>query len=153
MVCLPFEFSFSIQETAVDSRAYTPIMHANRSPNQTQFRCQPRSRMATAECQRWATIRFRLLAAGTSTLWISTNVAKDADSDCSRTIAETLLLFTFTKKALIFVNFDVDVSHLFTHSRLAGAILNSLYDIRVTGLFLEMRAQMEKGHRNAFPNK
>ena len=41
----------------------------------------------------------RLLAAGTSTLWISTNVTKDADSDCSGTITGTLLLFTFTKKA------------------------------------------------------
>ena len=39
----------------------------------------------------------RLLAAGTSTLWISTNVTKDADSDCSGTITGTLLLFTFTK--------------------------------------------------------
>ena len=48
-----------------------------------------------------------------------TNVTKDADSDCSGTIAGTLLLFTFTKKAWIVVNFDVDISHIFT--RLAGA--------------------------------
>ena len=54
------------------------------------------------------TVAFRLLAAGTSTLWISTNVTKDADSDCSGTIAGTLLLFTFTKKASTVVNFDVD---------------------------------------------
>ena len=79
----------------------------------------------------------RLLAAGTSTLWISTNVTKDADSDCPGTITGTLLLFTFTKKASIVVNFDVDISHLLTHSRLAGAILNSPHDIRATGPFLQ----------------
>ena len=55
------------------------------------------------------TVGSRLLAAGTSTLWISTNVTKDADSDCSGTIAGTLLLFTFTKKASTVVNFDVDI--------------------------------------------
>ena len=60
------------------------------------------------------TVESLLLAAGTSTLWISTNVTKDADSDCSGTIAGTQLLFTFTKKASIVVNFDVDISHLFT---------------------------------------
>ena len=45
------------------------------------------------------------------------------DSDCSGTIAGSLLSFTFSKKASIVVNCDVDMSHLFT--RLAGAILNS----------------------------
>ena len=50
----------------------------------------------------------RLRVTGASTLWISTNVTKDADSDCSATIAGTLLLFTFTKKASTDVNFDVD---------------------------------------------
>ena len=53
-----------------------------------------------------------LLAAGTSTLWISTNVTKDADSECSGTIAGTQLLFTFTKKASIVVKFDVAVLHV-----------------------------------------
>ena len=91
------------------------------------------------------TVLSRLLAAGTSTLWISTNVAKDAYSDYSWTITGTLLFFTFTKKASIVVKFYVDMSHnddLFT--RLAGAILNSLHDIRVTGLFLQMRAPMDR---------
>ena len=77
-----------------------------------------------------------------STLWISTNVTKDADSDCSGTITGTLLLFTFTVKASIVVNFDVDISHLFT--RLAGVIFNLPHDIRVTGLFLQMRAPMDR---------
>ena len=85
-----------------------------------------------------STVASQLLATGTSTLWISSNVTKDADSDCSATIAGTLLLFAFTKKASIVVNFDVGISHLFT--RLAGAILNSPHDIWVTGLFLQMRA-------------
>ena len=100
------------------------------------------------------TVAFQLLVAGTSTLWISTNVTKDADSDCSGTIAGTLLLFTFTKKASIDMNFYVDILHLFT--RLAGDILNSPHDIRVMGLLLQMRVQWigsEKGHRNAFPNQ
>ena len=70
------------------------------------------------------------------------NVTKDADSDCSRTITGMLLLFTFTKKASTVVNFDVDISHLFT--RLAGAILNSPHDIWVTGLFLQMRAPLDR---------
>ena len=55
------------------------------------------------------TVASWLLAAGTSTLWISTNVTKDADSDCSGTIVGTLLLFTFTKKVSTVVNFDVDI--------------------------------------------
>ena len=88
------------------------------------------------------TVASRLLAVGTSILWISTNVTKDADSDCSWSIAENLLLFTFTKKALIVVNFDINISHLFT--RMAGAILNSPHDIRVTGLFFQMRAPMDR---------
>ena len=54
------------------------------------------------------TVASRLLAVGTSTLWISTNVTKDADSDCSGTIVGMLLLFTFTKKASTVVNSDVD---------------------------------------------
>ena len=88
------------------------------------------------------TVAYRLLAAGTSTLWISTNVTKDADSDCSWTISGKLLLFMFTKKASIVVNFDVDISHLFT--RLAGAILNLPHDIQVMGLFLQMRAPTDR---------
>ena len=55
------------------------------------------------------TVASRLLAAGTSTLWISTNVTKDADSHCSGTMVGTLLLFAFTKKASTVVNFDVDI--------------------------------------------
>ena len=69
------------------------------------------------------TLASRLLATGTSTLWISTYVAKHADVDCLWTISGKLLLFTFTKKASIVVNSDVDVSQLFTH--LAGANLTS----------------------------
>ena len=84
------------------------------------------------------TVASRLLAAGTSKLWISTNVTKDADTDCAGTIAGTLLLFTFTKKASIVVNTDVGISHLF--NCFAGAIWNLPHDIRVTGLFLQMRA-------------
>ena len=53
------------------------------------------------------TVATWLLVAGTSTLWISTNITKDANSDCSGTIAGTLLLLKFTKKASIVVNFDV----------------------------------------------
>ena len=67
---------------------------------------------------------------------------RNTDSDCSWTITGMLLLFTFTKKASIVVNFDVDIPHLFT--RLAGAILNSLHGIRVTGLFLQMRTPMDR---------
>ena len=55
------------------------------------------------------TVTVRLLAADTSTLWISTNVTKDADLDCSGTISGKLLLFTFTKKASTVVNYDVDI--------------------------------------------
>ena len=55
------------------------------------------------------TVASRLLASIASTLWISTNVTKDADSDCSGTIARTLLLFTFMKKASTVVNYDVDI--------------------------------------------
>ena len=94
------------------------------------------------------TLASRLLAAGTSTLWISTNVTKDADLDCLGTIAGTLLLFMFTNKASIVVNFDVDILHLFTH--LADAILNSPHDIWVTGLFLQMRAPMRKAIETRF---
>ena len=88
------------------------------------------------------TVVFWLLAAAMSTLWISTNVTKDADSDCSGTITGALRLFTFTKKASIVVKFDVDISHLF--SGLAGVILNLPHDIRVMGLFLQMRAPMDR---------
>ena len=56
-----------------------------------------------------STVASRLLAAGTSTLWISTNVTKDADSECSGTIVGMLLLFMFTKKASTVMNFDVDI--------------------------------------------
>ena len=59
-------------------------------------------------------VASQLLAAGTSTLWIFTNVTKDADSDCSGTITGTLLLFMLTNKASIVMNFDVDISHLFS---------------------------------------
>ena len=52
----------------------------------------------------------------------------------------------FTKKASIVVNFDI--SQLFTHSRLAGAILNSSHDIQVIGLFPQIRASTDK-HRKA----
>ena len=89
-----------------------------------------------------STVASWLLAAVTSTFWISASVTKDADSDCSGTNAGTLLLFTFMKKASIVVNLDVDILHLF--SRLAGAILNSPYDIRVTGLFLQMKALIDR---------
>ena len=88
------------------------------------------------------TVASWLLVACISTLRISTNVTKDADSDCSGTIAGTLLLFTFTKKASIVVNFDIDILHLFTH--LARAILNLPHNIQVTGLFLQMRAPMDR---------
>ena len=44
----------------------------------------------------------------------------------------------FMKKALIVVNFDVAISHLFT--RLAGTNLNLPHDFWVMGLFLQMRA-------------
>ena len=54
----------------------------------------------------------------------------------------TLLLFMFTKKASIVVNFDIDISHLFIC--LAGAILNLPHDIRVTGLYLQMRVPMDR---------
>ena len=66
-----------------------------------------------------------LLGAGTPTLCISATVTKDVEgiaaSDCSGTVAGTLLLFTFTKKASIVMNFDVDISHhLFAYSRLVS---------------------------------
>ena len=51
---------------------------------------------------------------------------------------------------MIVVNFDSDISRLFTHIRLAGAILNLHYNIRATGLFLQVRVPM--GLRNVFPN-
>ena len=86
------------------------VTYVNRSPNQIQFQSLPRSSLATVECQRWATVASRLLATGTSTLWISTNITNDADSDCSRTIVGTLLLFTFTKKASTIVNVDIIAS-------------------------------------------
>ena len=88
------------------------------------------------------TVATQLLAAGTSTLWISTNVTKDADLDCSRTIAGTLLLLKFTKKASIVVNFDVDIIAYF-HS-LGGCHFELNHDIRVTGLFLLMRVPMDR---------
>ena len=95
----------------------------------------------------------RVPAAGTSTSCISATVTKDVEGttalDYSGTIAGTLLLFMFTKKASIVVNFDVDIScHLFARSRLIGAILNSPHDIRVTELFLQMRAPMDR-HRES----
>ena len=48
------------------------------------------------------------------------------------------------EKGSIVVNFDVDISHLFTYSRLAGPILNLTHDNQVAGLFLQMRAPMER---------
>ena len=48
--------------------------------------------------------------------WVieATIITKDVEgtnaSECSGTVAGTLLLFMFTKKALIVVNFDVDIS-------------------------------------------
>ena len=44
------------------------------------------------------TVASLLLAAGTSTLWISTNVTKDADSNCSGTIVGTLLFIHVYEK-------------------------------------------------------
>ena len=87
------------------------------------------------------TVASRLLAAGISTLWISTNVTKYADSDCSGTIVGTLLLFTFTKNASTAVNYDIDISAYF-HS--LGRCHFELHDIRVTGLFLQKRAPMDR---------
>ena len=56
------------------------------------------------------TVASQLLVAGTSTLWISTTITKHVEgtaaSDCSETVAGTLLLFMFTKKALMAMNFD-----------------------------------------------
>ena len=88
------------------------------------------------------TVATRLLAADTSTLLIFTNVTKDADSYCSGTIAGTLLLFKFMKKASIVVNFDIDIIASF-HS-LGGCHFELNRDIRVTGLFLQMRAPMDR---------
>ena len=64
--------------------------------------------------------------------------------DYSGTVAGTVLLFMFMKNASIVMNFDADISHLFTHSRLAVAILNLPHDIWVTGLFLQMRGPMDR---------
>ena len=47
------------------------------------------------------------------------HINKDADLDCSGAIAGTLLLFTFTKKASIVVNFDNDISLGSCHCALA----------------------------------
>ena len=70
------------------------------------------------------TVASRSLWPDTSILWISSTVTRDVEdtaaSNCSRTFARTLLLFVFQKKAVIVVNFDVDISHVITHSRLAG---------------------------------
>ena len=70
------------------------------------------------------TVASRSLWSDTSTLWISSTVTKGVEdtaaSNCSRTFAGTLVLFVFQKKALIVVNFDVDISHVITHSHLAG---------------------------------
>ena len=70
------------------------------------------------------------------------SLTKDADSDCSGTIAGTLLLFKFTKKALIVMNFDVDIITYF-HS-LGGCHFELNHDIQVTALFLQMRAPMDR---------
>ena len=86
------------------------------------------------------TVATRLLATGTSTLWISTNVTKGAD--CSGTITGTLLQFKFVKKASIVVNFDVDIIASF-HS-LGRCHFELNHDIRVMGLFLQMRAAMDR---------
>ena len=85
------------------------------------------------------TVEYWLIAAATSTLWISTNVTKDAHSDCSGTIVGTLLLFTFTKKASTVVNTDVDIITSF-HS----VMFNSPHNIRVMGLFLQMIVPMDR---------
>ena len=70
------------------------------------------------------TVASRLLWLNTSPLWISLTVTKDVEdtaaSNFSRTFAGTLLLFVFKKKALIVVNFAVDLSHVINHSHLAG---------------------------------
>ena len=92
-----------------------PVMYVNRSTNQTKFRSLPQLRLATAVPvvgDNTVASRLLILAAGTSTLWMSTNATKDAELDCSWTFAGKLLLFTFTKNASIVVNFDI--SHLFT---------------------------------------
>ena len=79
------------------------------------------------------TVASQLLAASTSTFWIYATVTKDVEGtaalDCPGKVVGMLLLFA--KKALIVVNFDI--SHHFTCSHLAIAILNSLHDIHGAG--------------------
>ena len=85
MVCLLFELRN--RETAADSRAYTPVMYVNESLNQTISKS---TAIALGHSGVPAvgnnTVASRLLEAGTSILWISTNVTKDVDLDCSGTI-------------------------------------------------------------------
>ena len=93
MVCLPFELRN--WETAADSRAFTPVIRLNFKVNCD--RAWPLQKVPVVGNN---AVASRLLSADTSTLWISTNVTKDADSDCSGTIAGTLLLFMFMKKGI-----------------------------------------------------
>ena len=148
MVCLPFEFSFSNRETAADYVCESET--ESNSISKLTAIALGRCRMPAVS---YNTVAFRVLAAGTSTLCISATVTKDVKgttaSDCSGTIAGTLLLFTFKKMASIVVNFDVDIScHLFTHSRFACAILISPHYIRSRGLFLQMRVPVDR-HRES----
>ena len=75
----------------------------------------------------------------------------DADSDCLWTISGKLLLFTFTKKASIVVNSDVDISHLKTR-RLRGdqtelfKILNGYENIDRTMFFSLKKDSRTRGH-------
>ena len=79
MVCLPFELKN--RETTAESRAYARI---RLNFDVYLDRAWPLQRVPAMGGN---TVVSLLLAAVTSTLWISTNVTKDADSDCSGTIA------------------------------------------------------------------
>ena len=126
MVCLSFEFSFSNQETAGDNTHRLCLCIGARILLNVDVKIDHdlawplRRELAMGK----NTVASRSLWPDTSTLWISSTVIKDVEdtaaSNCSRTFARTLLLSIFQKKALIVVNFDVDISHVITHSRLAG---------------------------------
>ena len=98
MVCLPF--NLRNLETAADSGAGYVCESKPESDSISKS-----TAIAFRHCRvpvvGDSTVATQLIAAGTSTLWVSTNVTKDADSDCSGTITGTLLYSSLRKRHLL----------------------------------------------------
>ena len=103
-------------------------MYLNWSPNPTNVlrRIRPRPCLATAKSVSNGRQYSSVLVTMARHVNIvdlrncnNVDVEGTVASNCSGTFARTVLLFIFQKKALIVLNFDINISHVITHSHLA----------------------------------